>query len=67
MTESEYDEAGGSESAVGDETVVWSRFSMLTVGERGFIGVAGRECRRYHAKTMDCVNACLLGDRGGRS
>jgi hypothetical protein len=67
ITESEYDEAGGSESAVGDGTVVWSRFSMLTVGDRGFMGVAGKECRRYHAKTMDMVNVCLVGDRGGSS
>jgi len=44
MTDSEYDDAGGSESAVGDGTVVWSRLSMFTLGARGFIGVAGSEC-----------------------
>jgi hypothetical protein len=56
MTDSEYEDAGGSESAVGDGTVVWSRFKILTVGARGFMGVAGRECLRYHAKTGHMVN-----------
>lgn len=51
MTDSEYDDAGGSESAVGDGTVVWSRRSTEMVGERGLMGVAGRECWRYHANT----------------
>ena len=31
--------------------MVWLRFRMLTVGERGFMGVAGREWVRYHANT----------------
>ena len=44
ITESEYDDAGGSERAVGDGTVVWSRLRMLTVVARGLIGVAGSEC-----------------------
>jgi hypothetical protein len=56
MTESEYEDAGGSESAIGDGTVVWSRFKILTVGARGFMGVAGSECLRYHAKTVDIVS-----------
>jgi hypothetical protein len=51
ITDSEYDDAGGSDSASGDGTVVWSRFRMLTLDVRGFSGVAGRECWRYHAKT----------------
>jgi hypothetical protein len=28
---------------------------MLTVGERGFRGFAGRECWRYHANTEPCL------------
>ena len=54
MTEREYDDAGGSESAVGDGTVVWSRRRTEMVGERGLMGVAGSECWRYQANT-DCV------------
>jgi hypothetical protein len=34
---------------------------MLTVGERGFRGFAGRECWRYHANT----EPCLVGGRKG--
>lgn len=52
MTDSEYEDAGGSDRAVGDGTVAWSRLSILTVEVRGFKGVAGRECRRYQAKTV---------------
>lgn len=52
MTDREYSEAGGSESAFGDGTVVWSRLRTEMVGERGLIGVAGRECCRYHANTV---------------
>lgn len=51
MTDREYSEAGGSESAVGDGTVVWSRLRTEMVGERGLMGVAGRECWRYQANT----------------
>lgn len=53
MTDSEYEDAGGSARALGDGTVVWSRLRIVTVGARGFIGVAGRECWRYHAKTIN--------------
>jgi hypothetical protein len=52
ITEREYEEAGGSESAVGDGTVVCSRRRTAMVGERGLMGVAGRECFRYHANTI---------------
>lgn len=58
MTDSEYDDAGGSESAVGDGMVVWSRLRILTLEARGFIGVAGSECWRYHANTARCLSYC---------
>jgi hypothetical protein len=51
MTDSEYSEAGGSDSAVGDGTVVWSRRRTEIVGERGLMGVTGSECWRYQANT----------------
>lgn len=51
ITDSEYDDPGGSDSAFGDATVVWSRFNIFTVGARGLMGVTGSECLRYHAKT----------------
>lgn len=52
ITESEYEDAGGSDSAVGDGTVSWSRLSMLTEDARGLIGVTGSECPRYQANTI---------------
>lgn len=44
ITDSEYDAAGGSRSALGDGTVAWSRSRMFTLDARGFMGVAGSEC-----------------------
>ena len=41
MTDNEYDDAGGSDNADGDGTVVWSRWRTDIVGERGLMGVAG--------------------------
>ena len=43
MMESEYDDAGGLDRADGEGTVTWSRRRIVTLGERGLIGVAGRE------------------------
>lgn len=57
ITDSEYDDPGGSVNAFGDAMVVWSRFKMLTVGARGLMGVTGRECRRYQANTVRALIA----------
>lgn len=54
ITDSEYADGGGSVSADGDGTVLWSRLSTLTIGVRGLIGVAESECRRYQANTVHC-------------
>lgn len=49
MTESEYSVGFGS--AEGDATVAKSWERIVTLGVRGFMAVAGRECWRYHANT----------------
>jgi hypothetical protein len=51
ITESEYEDAGGSDSAVGEGTVAWSRLRTVTLDVRGLRGVTGSECCRYHANT----------------